>query len=121
MPRKESLKLNAWKPCIAGTKISTKEQLREILSVEYSTLFQKPNFANLLNEAQRHLTLIEEIQIKPQLKHGDLTRLAKKFQFSTQQVHKYLKYKTLPHLYWLLEKCTSKTEAYQRITSIFLS
>jgi hypothetical protein len=114
----EPLKLNFWQPCINGSTISTKDQLREIINIEYSSLLLKQNFAKLMNEAERHIELIEEIKKKDQLERGDITHLAMKFNFSTQKVHKYLKYGTRPRLYWLLDKCCSKTVALQKIANI---
>jgi hypothetical protein len=119
MSRNEIIKLGLWQPCINGLKISTKNQLRELVAIEYSPLLQKANFVQLLKEAERHLDLIEEFQKIDQLRHGDITRLARKFNFPVQRIHRYLKHGMRPRLYWLIEKCCSKTEARQRIARIY--
>ena len=114
----ERRNLDVWQPQIDKIMIFTKEQLREILRNEYSPLLQKPRFVKMLDEAERHLDLIKELRKASQFKWGYLTHLARKFGFSTQQIHKYLKCGVQPRLYWLLERCFSKTEALKRITNI---
>ncbi len=118
MPSNEFRKLNFWQPCITGTTISNKDQLRELLNIEYLPLLLKPSFTKLLREAERHIELIEEIQNVDQLKRSDIAHLARKFNFSVKQAHKYLKYGTRPRLYWFLNKCCSKTMALQKIANI---
>ncbi|MFX1581071.1 MAG: hypothetical protein ACFFCJ_02525 [Promethearchaeota archaeon] len=107
-----------WHPTIQATPISSKAQLHHLLTTEYCALTNHPHYPKLLADAERHMAIINHLQDRIHLQHGDIAKLVRTLGVTRTIIYHHVREALKPRLYWYLENAISKTQAHTTLAQI---